>query len=105
MKDSARNPSPSGRRWREAPDEGSQGQARAGEDRVDDAPALPQDVVVPEAQDRPPVRRQPSVAPLVALALGVLPTIGLDEEPLLDAQKVDDVGSDGNLPPELEAAQ
>ena len=73
MRTLAPSPSPSGRRWPRAtrPDEGSPGdaspwEARAREDRIDDALAIAQNVAVPEAQHGPTLAGEIAVATFVA---------------------------------------
>ena len=61
-------------------------------------------LAVPEAQNREAVPLQPSGPLLVSLqpcTTGVFTSIDLNYQPLIQAGKIDDVGSDGMLAPEL----
>jgi hypothetical protein len=67
--------------------------------------AIPQHLVVPEPKDLPALTSQISVPSLIARALSVLRTVGLDDQLSANAKKVDNVRSDWNLPAKLESAE
>jgi hypothetical protein len=62
-------------------------------------------LVVPEPPDFPALTFQISVAGLVAKAFCVLRAVGLDDQLSANAKKVDDVGTDWDLPAKLESAE
>ena len=94
-------PSPSGRRWPEGPDEGLCMRVNC----LQNPFAILQHLVVPEAKHLPALARQISVTDIVAKAFGVLRTVGFDDQLSANAKKVDNVGSDRDLPAKLESAQ
>jgi hypothetical protein len=67
--------------------------------------AILQHLVVPEAKHLPPLARQISVTDIVTKVFRVLRAVGLDDELSANAKKVDNVRSDRNLPPKLDAIQ
>ena len=67
--------------------------------------AIPQHLVVPEPKDLPALTSQISVPSLIARALSVLRTVGLDDQLSSKAKKVDDTRPDRNLPAKLAAIQ
>src|SRR5579885_2721769 len=73
------------------------------QDRLLDVVGVLEDVGVPETQDAPAVRLQPSGAARIALALRVLSAVGLDDEAMLDAGEVRDEGTERMLAAELVA--
>jgi hypothetical protein len=62
-------------------------------------------VIVPEAKNAIPVIDKPSVARGITLVIGVLTAVDFDDESLLAANKVGDVGPDRLLANELESTQ
>ena len=75
------------------------------QNRLQNAFAILQHLVVPEAKHVPPLVRQISVTDIVAKAFGVLRTVGFDDQLSANAKKVDNVGADRNLSAKLESAQ
>jgi hypothetical protein len=78
---------------------------RCGKDCVPNPFDILQDFTVPETQDTVTVLYEPSIAHSVGSAFGVLTAIDLDHEPLLSADKIDDVRPDGFLTHEFEASE
>ena len=72
---------------------------------LQDAFAILQHLVVPEAKHCPPSARQIGIADIVANAFCVLRTVGFDDQLSPNAEKVDDVGSEWDLPAKLDAIQ
>jgi hypothetical protein len=66
---------------------------------------IPQDVIVPKAQDRVSLRSEIGRPSFVGAQLAVLATVGLDDQRNLTADEVRDVGADGKLADELVAIQ
>ena len=62
-------------------------------------------LVVPEADDAPSSRLQPGRPLSVAVTLGMLAAIGLDDQTMLDASEVENVRSQRMLAAELEPGQ
>ena len=71
-------------------------------DGFENTASVLQHVIVPEAKNRKALRPQESVAPLVVFTFRVLRSVGFDDEPALEADKVDDVRIDDELPFEFE---
>ena len=67
--------------------------------------AIAQHFIVPKAKHLPALAFQIGVPRLVARALGVLETVSLDDQVSASAKKVDNIGADRNLSPELESAE
>ena len=67
--------------------------------------AILQHLVVPKAKHPPALARQISVTDIVTKAFCVLRTVGLDDQLSANAKKVDDVGTDRDLPAKLESAE
>ncbi len=67
-------------------------------DRLQDAVAVLDDVVVPKAEQAPAQPPQPSIAQVMFTGACMLPTIGFDNQPRLDAREIDDVRRDRELP-------
>jgi hypothetical protein len=67
--------------------------------------ALAQHLMVPEAHHVEAVRRQPRIALRVLRAAMVLAAIGLDDQPFLETDEIDDVTPQRGLPAELEAGE
>ena len=61
--------------------------------------------MVPKAQHSPAFASEIGVATFVAHILGVLGTVGFDDQTRTDAKEVDDIGSDRDLPAKLEIAK
>jgi hypothetical protein len=62
-------------------------------------------LVVPEAKHLPALARQISVTDIVTKAFCVLRAVGLDDQRSPNAKKIDDVGSERDLPAKLDAIQ
>ena len=75
------------------------------QNRLHNAFAILQHLVVPEAKHFPALVRQISVTDIVANAFGVLRTVGFDNQLSADTKKVDNVGTDRNLSTKLESVQ
>ena len=56
---------------------------------------------IPHPQNRPPLARQKSIAPSIALAVRMLAAVELHHESGLPAGEIDDIWSDRQLPREL----
>jgi hypothetical protein len=67
-------------------------------DRPQHAGTVTQNVVVPKAQDTPPLSDQLCIAPFVMAGQSMLAAIGLDDQPCFDASEVDNVRRDRELP-------
>ena len=66
--------------------------------------AILQHLVVPEPKDFPALAFQIGVSGPVARAFRVLETVSLDDQLSANAKKVDNVGTDWDLPAKLESA-
>src|ERR1700722_3816920 len=75
------------------------------ENRLQNPVAIPQHLVVPEPKDFPALAFQIGVSGLIARALSVLRALGFDDQLSANAQKVDNVGADRDLPAKLESAE
>ena len=75
------------------------------QNRLQDAFAILEHLIVPEAKPLPALARQIGVTDIVLIALGVLRTVSLDDQLSSNAKKVDDVRPDRSLPAKLEAVQ
>jgi hypothetical protein len=53
--------------------------------------------VVPKPRDRKAIRTKPGVAPDVVATVGMLETVAFDDEAMLEADEIDDVGANRNL--------
>jgi hypothetical protein len=73
------------------------------EDRVADGAAMLEDVMAPEAQDRIAMCAHEIVAATVIGAVGMLRAVKLDDELVLSAAEVGEVGTDRMLANELMA--
>jgi hypothetical protein len=67
--------------------------------------AILQHLVVPEPKDFPALAFQIGVSGLIARALSVLRAVSLDNQLSPNAEKVDNVRSDWDLPAKLESAE
>jgi hypothetical protein len=67
--------------------------------------AILKHLVVPKAKHLPALARQIGIADIVAKAVCVLRTVGLDGQLSPNAKKVDDVRADGNLSAKLNSIQ
>ena len=74
---------------------------QGGENGVEDASRIGEDLIVPEAQDDKSVLLQKLVAFEVQPAVGMLAAIRLDNLPTLEAGEVDNIGSNDMLPSEF----
>jgi len=72
------------------------------ENHPNNAVDIPQYIVVPITRHRPTLPTQEPIALFIALRLSVLPAINLDDQASVDACKIDDVGRDRMLTPEVE---
>ena len=72
---------------------------------LQDTFAILEHLVVPEPKDLPALPFQISIPGPVAKTLSVLRAVGLDNQLSANAKKVDDVGSNRNLPAKLNAIQ
>jgi hypothetical protein len=61
-----------------------------------------QNFVIPETQHPETLRFQIVVANAIASAFRMVRTIGLNNEPMFEADEISNIVVDGNLPPELE---
>ena len=64
-----------------------------------------ENVVVPESKDAEPLRAQISITASVAGTFGMMTPVSFDDEPVLQAHKIDNVMVDRQLSLELEASQ
>ncbi len=67
--------------------------------------AIAQHFIVPEPKDFPPLALKIGVANSVARAFRVLRAVGFDDQLSANAEKVDNVRTDRNLPAKLETAE
>ena len=67
--------------------------------------AILRHLVVPEPKDFPPLALKIGVANSVARAFRVLRAVGFDDQLSANAEKVDNVRTDRNLPAKLETAE
>jgi len=74
-------------------------------DCLQNAFTILQHLVVPEPKDFPALSFQIGVSGLVVSALGVLRAVSLDDQLSANAKKIDNIGSDRNLPTKLQAVQ
>ena len=74
------------------------------ENRIEHALAIPQHLMVPEAKHFPALTGEIGVADFVASVLRMLRSVGLDDQSRSDAQKIDNIRPDRNLPAKLETA-
>ena len=61
--------------------------------------------MVPEARDDKTLFAKPIVARNVAAAVSMLGTVAFDNDAMLEADEIDDIGSDGNLSPPFRSLQ
>jgi hypothetical protein len=54
-----------------------------------------QDLAIPEPHDRETLRLEPCVTSNVMTILGMLRAVAFDDEPMFEADKIDDVGGRG----------
>ena len=73
------------------------------ENRVGNRPTPRQNIIVPEAQNSKALLAQERVAARIILIVGVLGAVRLNDQPLLEANKVGDIGFDHLLSAELES--
>ena len=76
-----------------------------GENCLQNPFAILQHLVVPKPKDFPALAFQIGVSGLIARTLSVLRAVSLDNQLSPNAEKVDDVGADRDLPAKLESAE
>jgi len=91
------SPNPISRKGRGEPCRASPRQPATGQDRGDHGRSLLQHRMIPKSQNREALGREPRVARHVARVLRVLRTVALDDDPALEADEIDDVGTERNL--------
>jgi hypothetical protein len=64
-----------------------------------------QDLAIPEPHDRETLRLEPCVTSNVMTILGMLRAVAFDDEPMFEADKIDDVGAEGDLTTPLHRLQ
>lgn len=84
---------------------GVEGRGRGGDDGGQNRLAAVPDVGVGETQDTEPLPSQPVVAVGVGGAVLMVGTVGLDDQAVTQADEIDDVAADHDLPPELKLRQ
>jgi hypothetical protein len=62
-------------------------------------------MVVPEAQESKVVLAKEAVSTSIVLIVGMLRSVGFNDQPLLEANEIDDIRPDDLLPPKLEGAE
>ena len=72
---------------------------------VEHAARAAEDVVVPEPQDGEAFSTQEGVAAAVVIAVGVLRSVGLNDQTMFKIDKVNDIPVDDDLPLEFVATQ
>ena len=84
---------------------GSQPELERGQNGLQHTFGVRQDFVVPETQYAPAVIFEPAGPVGITCALGMLTTIRLDDQSMVEADEIDDEGSDWMLSSELEPRQ
>jgi len=70
--------------------------------RLEDGLGTLQDIVVPEPQHRVALATQPVIPAAICHALGVLPTVNLNDQLAVETNEIDYIRSDRRLPLELQ---
>jgi hypothetical protein len=78
---------------------------KRGGDHFKNPRRVEQDIVIPESQDAVVTFGKPFVADGVALAVGMLTAVNLDDETAFSANEIDNIGTNRFLPNEFVAAQ
>ena len=80
-------------------------QSGTGQDGILDGARIRQNLVIPEPDDRISLSAQPSIAHSVTQTFGMLRAVGFDDQPMLEADEIDDVSTQRNLAAKLQGGQ